>query len=73
MFDFEPLVNMKFHERLQCVISETKNIRKVPIMSPRCPRGSPKSPDQPKEGEREHERGEVSISQNQSTSTSTDK
>ena len=21
MFDFEPLVNMKFHERLQCVIS----------------------------------------------------
>ena len=28
MFDFEPLVNMKFHERLQCVIMSLMTIIK---------------------------------------------
>ena len=31
MFDFEPLVNMKFHDRLQCVLGEIKTLGSVNV------------------------------------------
>ena len=35
MFDFEPLVNMKFHERLQCVLyTLVKNYQELRLAIP---------------------------------------